>query len=269
MKRFLIFAVVVAVIGFAAWSWQNDEQTVQAQTKQTNQAKTAMNTTKKTPVLVELFTSEGCSSCPPADVNLSRIEKNQPIANAEIITLALHVDYWNSLGWKDEFSSPLYSQRQQGYSQALKLDQNYTPQMIVDGRNEFVGSNEERTNKAIADAAKSPKAAVEISQNADNLKIKLSDIPTHENATVFLAVTEDNLASNVRGGENSGRKLAHTSVVRELKSLGMLTAAQAVSEMETTLQIQPNWKRENLKVVVFVQENATRKILGVNRIVLS
>lgn len=269
MKRFLIFAGVTAFVGFAAWSWQDNKQTVQAQTKQTNQTEKAMNTNKKTPVLVELFTSEGCSSCPPADVNLSRIEKNQPVANAEIITLALHVDYWNSLSWKDEFSSPLYSQRQQGYLQALKLESNYTPQMIVDGRTEFVGSNEERTNKAIAEAAKSPKATVEISQDADTLKIKLSEIPKHENATVFLAVTEDKLASNVRGGENSGRKLAHTSVVRELKSLGMLTAAQATSEMETALQIQPNWKRENLKVVVFVQENGTRRILGVNRIVLS
>ncbi len=141
--------------------------------------------------------------------------------------------------------------------------------MIVDGRTEFVGSNEEKTNKAIADAAKNPKAAVEITQTGDKLKITLSDVPAHENATIFLAVTEDNLVSNVKRGENSGRKLEHTSVVRELKSLGILTAAQNDLNLESALQVQPNWKRENLKVVVFVQENATRKILGVNRIVVS
>src|SRR5215212_735890 len=90
-------------------------------------------------VLVELFTSEGCSSCPPADRNLAFLENQQPVTKAEIVTLAFHVDYWDRLGWKDRFSSPLFSRRQEDYAQAFKLDSNYTPQMIVDGKTEFVG----------------------------------------------------------------------------------------------------------------------------------
>ena len=271
MKRILIFAVLIAVVGIIAWSLKSSQTVADAQQQPTTKKQPSLPpaTGRKTPVLIELFTSEGCSSCPPADVNLSRIEKEQPIAEADAITLSLHVDYWNSLGWKDEFSSPLYSRRQQLYSQALKLDSNYTPQIVVDGQTEFVGSNEERTNRAISEAAKTPKASVEITQDADKIKIKLSEIPAHQNATVFIAVTEDNLASNVKRGENSGRRLEHTSVVRELTPLGMLSAEQKTLDLETALQIQPAWKRENLKVVVFVQENASRKVLGVNRKVLS
>ena len=269
MKQIFIFAaVVIAMIGFTAWNLKGDKTTAQTSPDEMNQTNTQTNSTRKMPVLVELFTSEGCSSCPPADVNLASLEKEQPVAEAEIITLALHVDYWNSLGWKDEYSSPIYSRRQQIYSQALKLDSNYTPQMIVDGRTEFVGSNVAKSQKAILEAAKTPKATVGIEQTADKYKIKISDVPAHENATIFLAITEDNLASNVKSGENSGRKLEHTSVVRDLQSLGMLAAEQKNLALENTLQIQPNWKRENLKLVVFVQENASRKVLGVNRISL-
>src|SRR5215203_5351918 len=99
------------------------------------------------PVLVELFTSEGCSSCPPADKNLAFLENQQPVPQAEIITLAFHVDYWDRLGWKDRFSSPLFSRRQEIYSQALKLDSSYTPQMIVNGESQFVGSDSGKAAK--------------------------------------------------------------------------------------------------------------------------
>lgn len=221
----------------------------------------------KTPVLVELYTSEGCSSCPPADRILSQLEKEQTVANAEIITLALHVDYWDRLGWKDEFSSPLFSQRQTVYGQQLKLDGVYTPQMIVDGQKQFVGSSLSEANKFIAESAKNEKAKIELN-NAENnaLKIKIFNVPKHENATVFLAVAEDNLGTNVKGGENSGRKLEHDSVVRQLSSVGMIRAEQNDFESVAMPQFQPDWKRENLKLVVFVQENASRKILGVNKI---
>lgn len=265
MKRIFIFGLLLAAVGVLAWSYKSVQTVADAQQTAKSETNAPAKTNRKAFVLVELFTSEGCLSCPPADVNLARIEKEQSFADAEVVTLSLHVDYWNSLGWKDEYSSAVFSRRQQLYSQALKLDSNYTPQMIVDGRTEFVGSNEEKTGKAIRDAAKNPKANVEITRDADNLEIKLSDLPAHENATVFLAVTEDNLASNVRRGENSGKRLAHTSVVRELTSLGMLAAEQKTAEIKTNLQIQPHWKRENLKFVVFVQENASRKIFGVGR----
>lgn len=221
---------------------------------------------KKSFVLLELYTSEGCPTCLPADAHLARLEREQPFADTEVVTLALHVDYWNSLRWKDVYSSPLFSRRQQIYTQALKTGQSYTPQMIVDGRAEFAGNNLAKARKAITDAAKISKAAVEITPKAASCKIQISDIPAHENATIFLAITEDNLASNRESGLESNKKVEHISVVRELKSLGMLAAAQTDLEIETALQIQSTWRKENLKLIVFVQENASRKILGVSRI---
>lgn len=265
MKQTLIIGLLAIFSSFFACSMQSNPTIADVPQIQPNQPNEPINTKNKQPVLVELFTSEGCSSCPPADRVLTQLEKEQPNPNAEIITLALHVDYWDNIGWKDEFSSALYSQRQAVYAQAFKLGSNYTPQMIVDGQKEFVGSNMETANQAITNSAKIVKANVELSNGENNLKIKISDIPKHENATIFLAIAEDNLSSNIKGGENSGKKLAHTSVVRELKSIGLVTAQQNSFTTEATVQLQPNWKKENLKLVVFVQENGSRKILGVNR----
>ncbi len=139
--------------------------------------------------------------------------------------------------------------------------------MVVDGQTAFVGSDSGKARKAISDALKMPKAKVELTQTEDNLKINITDAPAHENATVFLAIAEDNLApSTVKGGENSGRRLAHTSIVRHLKSLGMLAAEQKDLQIETAFEIQPDWKKQNLKLVVFLQENRTRKIFGINKI---
>ncbi len=268
MKHVFIIGLLIILSGFFACSFQGDTAIADAPQAKPKEPAEQTKTDKKTPVLVELFTSEGCSSCPPADRVLAQLEKEQPIADAEIVTLALHVDYWNGLGWKDEYSSGIFSRRQQLYSQALKLDSNYTPQMVVDGQKEFVGSDAGKANKAISDALKTPKATVEIVPTDDKLKVKITNAPAHQNATVFLAVTEDDLASNVKGGENAGKNFVHTSVVRDLKSLGILSAEQVTLELESALQTQPNWKRENLKLVVFVQENASRKIIGVNRLKL-
>ena len=220
------------------------------------------------PVLVELFTSEGCSSCPPADRNLLFLEKQQPIAKAEIITLAFHVDYWDRLGWKDRFSSPLYSRRQEIYAQAFKLDSNYTPQMIVDGRREFVGSDSGRASKEIEEAIETPKAKIDITAEGSHLKVKVSDSPKHDEATVYAAIAEDGISSRVERGENSGKTLAHVSVVRELKTLGVLPAGQAGFDTVVDIQAPPDSKPENLKVVVFVQEIDSKKIIGVKRLKL-
>ncbi len=265
MKKILIIGLLAIFSGLLACSFQGDTTIADVPQSKSSQPTEPFKTDKKMPVLVELFTSEGCSSCPPADRVLAQLEKEQPNPNAEIITLSLHVDYWDSLSWKDTFSSAAFSQRQTIYGQKFKLDSIYTPQMVVDGQTEFVGSNLETANKAITDSTKIPKANIELTGTENNLKVKISDVPAHENASVFLAVTEDNLASNVKGGENSGRKLEHSSVVRQLKSIGMLSAEQKSLEFENALQIQPDWKKENLKVVVFVQENGSRKILGVSR----
>lgn len=217
------------------------------------------------PVLVELFTSEGCSSCPPADRVLTNLEKQQPVSQAEVITLAFHVDYWNYLGWKDEFSSPAFGQRQGQYVQSFRLDSNYTPQMVVDGQTEFVGSHSDKASEAIVNAAKIRKGTVAASINADKLKVSITGLPKHENATVFLAIAEDGLATNVKRGENAGSNLQHTSVVRELKQLGSIGSETDSHTSEADIQISPAWKRENLKFVVFVQENSSKKVIAAGK----
>jgi hypothetical protein len=261
MKSTIIFLFIM----FSAACAVNS---VESQKRMENSQPEITNSQSKQPVLVELFTSEGCSSCPPADRVLAFLEKEQPTPNAEIITLALHVDYWDSLGWKDVYSSPIFTQRQEFYSERFKLDSIYTPQMVVDGNREFVGNNAGNASKVIAEAAKTQKGKIEIAKNEDKLSVKITDLPEHENSTVFLAIAEDNLVSNVGRGENSGKKLEHQSVVRELRSIGNLTAQQKSGEIETAFQMNSNWKRENLKIIVFAQENDSRKILGINRIYL-
>ncbi len=269
MKQLLVIALLTIFSSFFACNLQNSSTAAEsADVPQINENSQPANVDNKdkTPVLVELFTSEGCSSCPPAEKVLAQLESEQPNKNAEIITLALHVDYWDNIGWKDEFSSALFSQRQNVYGHALKLRQVYTPQMVVDGQKHFVGSNLSEANKAITESAKNEKANIELNNEENNLKIKISGIPAHENSSIFLAIAEDNLSTSVKGGENSGRKLDHTSVVRELKSIGFVTPQQNSFDNSIAVQLQPEWKKENLKFVVFVQENRSRRILGVNRI---
>jgi len=267
-KQLLLIGLTAILIGFFMFGLQISQAVAQAPQVQTNEIKNSVVSEKKAFVLLELYTSEGCPTCPPADANLAFLEKEQPFVQAEIITLALHVDYWNSLSWKDQYSSPMFSRRQQIYSMALKVNSNYTPQMIVDGQTQFVGNNMAKAHKAITEAAKIQKATIEIAPAADKYKIKISDIPTHGNATIFLAITEDNLPSSLKNGVTSGKNPEHISVVRELKSLGFLTAEQKDLELETILQIQSAWRKENLKLVVFVQENGSRKVLGVGRLTL-
>lgn len=140
--------------------------------------------------------------------------------------------------------------------------------MVVDGSEQFVGTDSGKASKSIIDAAKSRKATLELSLAGEKLKVKIFNLPEHENASVFLAIAEDGLISSVKRGENSGKTLEHVSVARELKSIGNLNAQDKSFETETVFQLQPNWKKENLKFVVFVQGNTNRKIYGVNRIAL-
>src|ERR1044071_3136232 len=123
-----------------------------------------------TPVLVELFTSEGCSSCPPADEVLSKLDKTQLIQGVEVIALGEHVDYWNKLGWLDPYSSAEFSTRQNNYADAFGRDSVYTPQMIVDGQDEFVGANWNKAREAIMKAARLPKAKIEILSASESNK---------------------------------------------------------------------------------------------------
>lgn len=222
----------------------------------------------KIPVLVELFTSEGCSSCPPADRTLTFLQQQQPVKDAEIIALSLHVDYWDYLGWKDEFSSAQFSQRQNFYSTVFNSNQVYTPQMIVDGTSQFVGSNMSEAIKAIDAALKIQKAQVNLAVNQNKLSVTISDMPEHQKANVFLAIAEDNLSTSVKRGENGGQTLPHSAVVRELRTIGSLTASDKKFQTEIEFQTKANWKKDNLKLVIFIQAEQDNKIIGINQIKL-
>lgn len=219
---------------------------------------------KGKPVLVELFTSEGCSSCPPADRLLTTLDRDVGVKDAAVITLAFHVDYWNYLGWKDRFSSAAFSKRQENYVRQHKLDSAYTPQMVIDGTAQFVGSNRVQAIDAISKSSSAPKAAITLSLAASELSVKIEGLPQNTNATVYLAAAESKLFTKVGGGENSGSTLEHTAVVRDLAPIG--SAANTTFDGNFAVPVNSAWKKENLKYVVFVQDNATLKILAANQI---
>jgi hypothetical protein len=223
-----------------------------------------------TPVLVELFTSEGCSSCPPADALLSRLGRTQPIPGADIIALEEHVDYWDRLGWKDPFSSEAATARQSEYGDAFGGSQVYTPQMIVDGRTEFVGSSDTDALRAIRAASQAPKPAIQLSWEKDDvLDVRvepLTNVSTGEGAQLFLVVTENMLHSDVKRGENAGRALEHNGVVRQLLPLGKINAALAGFSSSVAVHPAREWNRANLRAVVFVQERRSRHVLAVSAV---
>jgi len=227
-----------------------------------------------TPVLVELFTSEGCSSCPPADVLLAQIDAKQPVNGAQAIILEEHVDYWDDQGWRDPFASKAATQRQYEYAKALRTEV-YTPQMIVDGRTDLLGSDQNGIQRAIEKASGAQKTSLELSWvgatatmgGAKLLRVRAGKLSGSDNASagksaeVFLAITESHLHSDVRRGENAGRGLEHDGVVRELRSLGNASGSGEFSfDLQTAVKLSPEWKRENVRLVVFVQDARSRRI---------
>ena len=222
--------------------------------------------TAETPVLVELFTSEGCSSCPPADQLLAKLENQQPVAGVHIIALSEHVDYWDRLGWRDPFSSAQFTGRQQEYSQLFRDSGPYTPEMIVDGRTGFVGNQSPDALKAIAQAARDAKATVRVTSAAGKISVQADSVT--KAADVVVALTERNLLSNVSRGENAGRKLTHTAVVRWLRVIGKTKPGERFAG-EVSVSLDKAWKPENLHTVVFLQERSSRKVLGAAEMSLS
>lgn len=225
-------------------------------------------TAARIPVIVELFTSEGCSSCPPADRALKFLAEQQPVPNAEVIPLAFHVDYWDNAAWKDRFSSAAFSRRQELYVSRFGLDSSYTPEMVVDGRSEFIGNDTGKASKKIAEAANDAKGNVVLNFDGDVLKVRISGLTGHHPATVFLAITEDDITSVVNGGENGGQTFNHSSVVRSLTSLGLVEKAASTFESKTAVPAVVDLKPEKARIVVFVQDNDSRKIIAANFISL-
>ena len=266
MRRWLMSGVLIACIVASSgllWGLTSSEEAHVAAEQ------------PRTPVLVELFTSQGCSSCPPADELLIRLAEQQPIAGALVIPLSEHVEYWNRLGCRDPFSAPTFTERQQQYGDALGTNMLYTPQMVVDGRAEFIGSLRQAADDAIARAALAPKAEIElgISQGSDPSRVRvdiavsrMSRLGVLGEADLWLAVTEEGLATDVRRGENAHRRLRHAAVVRQLNQIETVSSP-APDRFTAAAQVapQPDWHVENLRLVAFLQERQSRRVLGVGQ----
>ena len=216
-------------------------------------------TTNKGFAVVEIFTSEGCSSCPPADELVARIQKES--ADKPIYILAFHVDYWNRLGWKDIFSSAEYSQRQNQYAKWLNLSSVYTPQAIVNGRTEFVGSEEStlryNINTGLQKTAKNELAL-------DNIKLKNSEASLQYhiqgklgNSSLLVALVEKTATSKVLRGENAGRTLSHAQIVSKLQAIALKDQSGTVN-----ITLPADFNMQNYEIISFVQNNKNGEITG-------
>jgi len=212
------------------------------------------------PVLIELFTTEGCSSCPPADKLLAEIN-GKTLNGAELIALGEHVDYWNGPGWKDKFSSSQFTDRQNEYVAWMHLKSPYTPQMVIDGHVEVLGNDGPAIGRDLTTAAAAAKpATVTLNWAGENKLHASAQAPPHSGLKVLLAVTENGLTTSVGGGENKGRVLQHAAVVRELKVIGKPSHGSFDETFD--VPIHPGWNVAQLKAVVFVQDFHSGEILG-------
>lgn len=224
---------------------------------------------KANPILVELFTSEGCSSCPPADVFVQKLDTLQPVAGAQLIVLSEHVDYWDHDGWKDPNSSHALTERQSAYVRMLGLDTPYTPQIIIDGSREVRIGDPQAIEKVFQQAVASPKVPVQISGvtvdpgNPDLLHAHVNaDAATAKhNADVFVAIALDHVESQVLHGENGGRHLTHVAVVQQIAKIGKLNKGSSFTE-DVQLKVKTAIPLDNLRLVAFAQESGPGKLLG-------
>ena len=206
------------------------------------------------PVLVELFTSQGCSSCPPADALLTEL-----VEQPNVIALSMHVDYWDYIGWKDPFASPLITERQRGYSRNFRKRYVYTPQMVIDGRLESVGSRRDEVEGLIDRAGTTPKPlTLRFEQdNGGAVVIPAGQAPA-EGATIWLAVYDGSHETDIGSGENRGRRLRYSHVVRELEEVGRWDG----EEMVVPLDLAGAAARGRDGCAVIVQRGRTGPVLG-------
>lgn len=272
MKHALLLLVVIALLLIMVPRNPMRAAGSQASATQAAEAKPTGAQSARTPVIVELFTSEGCSTCPPADALLIKLAKVQPVPGAEVIALEEHVDYWNHDGWTDPYSAPDWTLRQQEYVARFKGQTPFTPQMIVDGQREFVGNSSRDALNAIKEATLQTKVQISITpetaakSDTEHIEVRvgnLSGIAGQEPADVWMAVTEEGLGTDVKAGENAGKNVQHAAIVRSLRKIGTASGKDS-SAFVTNQQVKfkSNWKKENLRIVVFVQERKTLHILG-------
>ncbi|CAN5133832.1 hypothetical protein BH11BAC6_BH11BAC6_11740 [soil metagenome] len=209
MKRKIFYAVALVVIVVIAASFYFKPE----------KDKTSMNDSGF--VVAELFTSEGCSSCPAADALLAKLSEAY---EGKFIALAFHVDYWNRLGWADAFSTADFTKRQQNYSRFFKLNSVYTPQVIINGKAEMVGSNESRIRNVITQELKNkmPQSITLSTKSPDDKTVNVTyNIEQPVNSLLQVALVQKHAETSVKRGENAGRTLNHINVVRDFKTLNI------------------------------------------------
>lgn len=221
------------------------------------------------PMLVELFTSEGCSSCPPADDLLARLDALQPISGAQLIVLSEHVDYWNHDGWVDPFSSASITERQSSYERVLGINSPFTPQFLVDGTAQLQANDAQKVLAALQQARSTPKIAVRLLsaavQNVNPLviqgRVEADANPEKHKADVLVAVALDHAESQVARGENSGRHLSHVAVVADLTKVGKLESGKSLAQ-DFRVKLKLPAPAKTIRLIVFVQESGLGRVLG-------
>ncbi len=221
-----------------------------------------------TPIVVELFTSQGCSSCPPADRLLAQLSAD-PAWRERMVPLSLHVDYWNYIGWQDPFSSAAYSERQQLYARAFDSERIYTPQVVVHGATDCLGSDRSCLEKAIRKAeAQAPKWQLTVAMTSPTEQTLRAEVraqpigtPTGPRPALFVVLTENGLSTPVSKGENARRTLENSHVVRHLERRSFEPGKPVVVD----LPLEAGWNRSNLEVSAFLQEGGTMRILAAAR----
>ena len=211
--------------------------------------------------VVELFTSEGCSSCPPADRVLADVAADARERGRRVFPLSFHVDYWDRLGWKDPYGDAAHSQRQSRYASAFEARQVYTPQMIVNGTAEFLGSDRERATAEIERAmAREPASELTLRASRDGRAVSVgySVTPAPGQAVVNVALVERGLISKVGRGENSGRTLAHENVVRVFAAEAVPQGGRGTIEVA----LAADAKEENASLIVYVEDGKTMRVLA-------
>jgi hypothetical protein len=223
----------------------------------------------RSPVFVELFTSEGCSSCPPVDALIQKMDAAQPLPGVQLIVLSEHVDYWNHDGWKDPYSSSLATNRQLDYVRALKLDEPYTPQIIVDGTVVVRSYDPHQLAQLFEKSAATSKASIKIaSLSVDDanpplvrVRIEADGGSAGAGSDVYLAIAVDHAESQVSAGENNGRHLTHVAVLQSLRKLGRLESGKSFAQ-DCRIKLKKGADPSNLRVVAFIQKPDLGEVLG-------
>jgi hypothetical protein len=254
MKAMILAGGLAAILAVtAAFADMQQEKTIRAiQTEQQS----------KGFAVVELFTSEGCSSCPPADELVQKIQEDNK--NPQIYILAFHVDYWDHQGWKDRFSDREFSNRQRRYAEWLNLRTVYTPQIVVNGASEHIGSDQGPVLRAISAGLSRESASaltLTVKTEGDRLRVDYAGAGNEKNTELVLALVQKTAASRVKAGENSGRNLSHVQIVRRLLRVPL----DAENKKDISMRLPPDFNAAGWELTGFVQHTGDGHISNAGR----